>query len=94
MRGPKQEGAYPDRDIDCQEDLAEAFDDRFDRGILIGQHPRGAGMRGRLKEPQDNWNDIIADAVAAGWSEQESRTALLIVIDGMREGEAGTNPQE
>lgn len=94
MRGPKREGAYPDRDIDCQEELAEAFNERFDRGVLSGHHPRGTGMRGKLKEPQDNWNDIIADAVAIGWTEQEARKALHIVLDGMREGEAGTNPQE
>lgn len=98
MRGPKNAGRYPDRDLDCQEDMADGFTERFDREVVFesaGQGGRISGIREHLRSTQQaEWNDIIADAVNAGWSEQEAQAALTVVVDGMARGEAGTEPDE
>lgn len=98
MRGPKQTGSYPDRELDCQEDMADGFTDRFDREVVFGsarEDGRLSGIREHLRSTQPvEWNDVIADAVNAGWSEQEAQAALAFVLDGMAEGEAGTDPNE
>ncbi|MEN5275739.1 hypothetical protein ABE527_02200 [Brucella sp. TWI432] len=94
MRGPKQAGDYSDRDIDCQQDMAEGFTDRFDRELLSGNGRPTAIREGLRATQQVEWNDVVTDAVNAGWSEQEAQTALSIVVDGILRGEAGTDPDE
>lgn len=36
MNGPKREGAYPDRDIDCQEQIAPRLIDILDQAEASG----------------------------------------------------------
>lgn len=93
MLGPKRTGDYPDRDIDCQEAVAQGIADLIEQAALSGTSEAdaaaaiaGTGVPGI--------RDLIDDALAAGWSAEETATAIKYVSAGMYRGYSGTEEDE
>lgn len=93
MLGPKQAGFYPERDVDCQEAVAQGIADLIEQAILSGssEADAAAALGGKSTPGVPN---LIADAKAAGWHEIETANAIKIVATGMANGYAGFDPEE
>lgn len=93
MLGPKQSGDYPDRDIDCQEAVAQGIADLIEQAVLSGssEADAAAALAGKSTPGVPH---LIADAKAAGWHEMETANAIKVVAAGMAIGYAGTDPEE
>lgn len=93
MLGPKQSGDYPDRDIDCQEAVAQGIADLIEQATLSGtsEADAAAALAGKSTP---GIPDLIADAKAAGWHEMETANAIKVVAAGMAMGYTGTDPNE
>ncbi|MDB5522363.1 MAG: hypothetical protein JWM58_126 [Rhizobium sp.] len=64
IRAPRQEGEYPDRDLDCQEAIEKAF---------LAQTAIAGAAFIDLKRVR---SAITADAVSAGWSDVDVESAV------------------
>lgn len=93
MLGPKQAGFYPDRDVDCQEAVAQGIADLIEQAVLSGtsEADAAAALAGKSTPGVP---DLIADAKAAGWREIETANAIKTVAAGLAMGYAGTDPEE
>ncbi|KAA9369575.1 hypothetical protein [Ochrobactrum quorumnocens] len=93
MLGPKQSGFYPDRDVDCQEAVAQGITDLIEQATLSGtsEADAAAALAGKSTP---GITDLIAEAKAAGWHEMETANAIKVVAAGMANGYAGTEPEE
>lgn len=93
MLGPKQSGDYPDRDIDCQEAVAQGIADLIEQAVLSGtsEADAAAALAGKSTP---GIPELIEEAKAAGWHEMETANAIKIVAAGMHEGVTGTDPNE
>jgi len=93
MFGPKQEGDYPDRDLDCQEAVSQGIADLVEQGVVSGgtEAEVTAALAGAKVL---GIRELIHDAVEAGWSEEEAATAIRIVAEGMHRGATGTEIDE
>ena len=93
MLGPKQSSFYPDRDVDCQEAVAQGIADLIEQANLSGtsEADAAAALAGKSTP---GIPDLIADAKSAGWHEMETANAVKAVADGMVNGYAGTDPDE
>lgn len=63
-------GFYPDRDIDCQEDVAQGIADLIEQATLSGSLEQNAAAA-IADAGVPGTRDLIADAKAAGWHEAE-----------------------
>ncbi|WP_435656927.1 hypothetical protein [Brucella pituitosa] len=93
MLGPKQQGDYPDRDIDCQAAVAQGVADLIEQATLSGSSEQDAAAA-IADTAVPGVRDLIDDAVAAGWSAEETANAIKIVSAGMYRGFTGTEPDE
>ena len=93
MLGPKQPGDYPDRDIDCQEAVAQGIADLIEQATLSGSSEQDAAAA-IADTGVPGIRDLIDDAVAAGWSAEETANAIKIVSAGMYRGFTGTEQDE
>jgi len=93
MLGPRKEGDYPDRDIDCQEAVSHGISDLIERATLSGgsEAETAAALSGT---DIPGIRDLINDAVEAGWSADEAARAVAEVAKGLKVGYAGTDPNE
>ncbi len=93
MLGPKQAGFYPDRDVDCQEAVAQGIAELIEQAVLSGssEEDAAAALSGKSTSGVP---DLIADAKAAGWHEMETANAIKVVAAGLALGYAGTDPEE
>ena len=93
MLGPKQSGFYPDRDVDCQEAVAQGIVDLIEQAVLSGtsEADAAAALAGKSTPGVP---DLIADAKAAGWHEMEAANAIKTVAAGLADGYAGIDPEE
>ncbi|MDH7787625.1 hypothetical protein QBD01_003652 [Ochrobactrum sp. 19YEA23] len=93
MFGPKQPGDYPDREIDCQEAVSQGIAELVERAVVSGA--RDAEVTAAIARTKViGVPELIQDAVAAGWSEEEAATAIRIVAENMHRGVTGTDPAE
>ncbi|KAB2655086.1 hypothetical protein F9K94_21250 [Brucella tritici] len=93
MLGPRKEGDYPDRDIDCQEAVSLGISDLIEQATLSGgSEAEAAAALSGTDIP--GIRDLINDAVEAGWSADEAARAVAEVAKGMQVGYAGTDPNE
>ena len=93
MQGPKQPGDYPDRDVDCQEAVAQGIADLIEQAALSGSSEQDAAAA-IADTAVPGIRDLIDDAVAAGWQEAETANAIKIVSAGMYRGLTGTEVDE
>lgn len=93
MNGPKREGQYPDRDIECQEAVAQGIADLIEQATLSGTSEADAAAAISDTAIPDI-RDLIDDAVAAGWSPEEAASAIKVVSSGMYLGYTGKDPDE
>lgn len=93
MLGPRKEGDYPDRDIDCQEAVSLGISDLIEQATLSGGSEAEAAAALTGKEVPGIRN-LIDDAVEAGWSADDAARAVAEVAKGMQIGYAGTDPNE
>ena len=93
MLGPKQPGDYPDRDIDCQEAVAQGIAELIEQATLSGSSEQDAAAA-IADTAVPGIRDLIDDAVAAGWTAEETANAIKIVSAGMYRGFTGTEPDE
>lgn len=93
MQGPRREGDYPDRDIDCQEAMSQGIADLIEQAALSGASEADAAAA--ISDTAiPGIRDLIDDAVASGWSPEEAASAIKIVSAGMYHGFTGTDPDE
>jgi hypothetical protein len=71
MQGPKREGYYQGRILDCRDDLSARVLRHLD------------GSRGGSDDDSHILRDVMPDAKAAGWGEQEV-LACVKLITGVR----------
>ncbi len=93
MNGPRKPGDYPDRDIDCQEAVAQGIADLIEQATLSGSSEQDAAAA-IADTAVPGIRDLIDDAVASGWSAEETANAIKIVSAGMYRGFTGTEPDE
>lgn len=93
MNGPKKEGNYIDRDIDCQEALAQGVADLIDKDTDAGRSEAEAASE-IVSGSNPGINDLIDSAVRAGWNRDEAAASLVIVAAGMYRGYTGQEPDE
>ncbi|MBA8862721.1 hypothetical protein FHW19_004472 [Ochrobactrum anthropi] len=93
MQGPKQKGNYPDRDIDCQEAVAQGISDLIEQAVLSGSSETDAAAA-IADTGIPGIRELIDDAVAAGWSAEETASAIKTVSAGMYRGFSGTEIDE
>jgi hypothetical protein len=93
MLKPKQAGSYPDRDLDCQEAVAQGIADLIEQATLSGTSEADAAAA-IADTGVPGIRDLIDDAVVAGWSAEETATAIKVVSAGMYRGYTGTEPDE
>ncbi len=93
MIKPKEKGDYPDRDVDCQEAIAQGIQDLVDQAVVSGA-TEAEITKDLTKSRAIGIQQLIQDAVAAGWSEEEAATAIKIVSENMHRGYTGTDPNE
>lgn len=93
MFGPRQEGEYPDRDLDCQEAVSQGIADLIEQATLSGdsEDEAAAALSGK---DIPGVRDLIDEALSAGWSAEEAARAVVEVAKGMQVGYAGTDPNE
>lgn len=93
MFGPRQEGEYPGRNLDCQEAVSQGIADLIAQATLSGgSEAEAASALSRTDIP--GIRDLINDAVEAGWSVDEAARAVAEVAKGMQVGYAGIDPNE
>ncbi|MBO1040385.1 hypothetical protein [Brucella pituitosa] len=93
MQGPKREGQYADRDIECQEAVAQGIADLIEQAPLSGTSEADAAAA--ISDTAiPGFRDLIDDAVAAGWSAEETANAIKVVAAGMYLGYTGKEPDE
>ncbi|GLU29439.1 hypothetical protein [Brucella sp. NBRC 12950] len=93
MQGPKREGLYPDREIDCQEAMSQGIADLIEQATLSGTSEADAAAA--ISDTAiPGIRDLIDDAVAAGWAPEEAASAVKVVAAGMYRGFTGTEPDE
>lgn len=93
MKRPKKPGDYPDRDIDCQEAVAQGIADIIEQATFSGTSEADAA-EALAGKSTPGIPELIADAKAAGWHEMEVANAIKVVAAGMAMGFAGTDPEE
>jgi len=93
MLSPKQNGPYPDREIDCQEAVSEGVAELLEQATLEGRSEKEADavIDGTSLPGASN---LIEEAVEAGWSADEAADAITIVSEKIRKGETGEDPIE
>lgn len=93
MQGPRREGDYPDRGIDCQEAMSQGIADLIEQATLSGTSEADAAAA--ISDTAiPGIRDLIDDAVAAGWTPEEAASAIKVVAAGMYRGFTGTEPDE
>lgn len=93
MLGPRQNGDYPDRYIDCQEAVSQGITDLIEQATLSGgSEAEAAAALSGTDIP--GIRDLINDAVDAGWAADEAARAVAEVAKGMQIGYEGTDPNE
>ncbi|MCR8493666.1 hypothetical protein [Brucella anthropi] len=90
MREPKREGAYPDRDIDCQEAVSQEVADLIEQASLSGTSEADAA-EAIADTGVPGVQSILHEAVKAGWSVEETENAIKEVAAGMYRGLTGTD---
>ncbi|WP_408913789.1 hypothetical protein [Brucella pseudogrignonensis] len=93
MQSPKQEGLYPDRELDCQEAMSHGIADLIEQATVSGTSEADAAAA-IADTAIPGIRDLIDDAVASGWSPEEAASAIKIVSAGMYRGFTGTEPDE
>lgn len=98
MQGPKRQGHYPDREIDCQEAVAEGIANLVDDAMVTGSASSEAdvlvGFAKISTAPSAGMRTLLQEAVDAGWTINEAAEAIAITAAGMRTGYLGTDPDE
>lgn len=98
MQGPKRPGAYPDRELDCQEAVAEGIVNLVDEAVVSGSADNEAdvlaGFAKLAQAPTAGMRDLLQEAVEAGWSMEEASKAVMVTAAAMRTGALGTDPDE
>ncbi|MCR5943932.1 hypothetical protein FG152_24475 [Ochrobactrum sp. XJ1] len=88
MRRPKHEGAYPDRDIDCQEAVSQEVADLIEQASLSGASEADAASA-IADTGIPGVQSILHEAAKAGWSVDETENAIKLVAAGMYRGITG-----
>lgn len=93
MQSPRQKGIDPDRDVDCQDAISQSMADMIEQATLLGtSEAHAAAAISDTAIP--GISDLIDDAVAAGWSAEETASAIKVVSAGMYLGHSGKEPEE
>jgi len=88
MLSPKQEGPYPDRDIDCQDAVSQSIADLIEQATFSGASK--ADATAAISDTAiPGIRDLIEDAVAAGWSAEETASAIKVVSASMYPSHTG-----
>jgi hypothetical protein len=93
MNGPKKEGNYVDRDIDCQEALAQGVADLIDKDIDAGRSEAAAASE-IVSGSNPGIDELIKSAIRAGWNRDEAAASIVLVAAGMHRGYTGQEPDE
>lgn len=93
MRGPKHAGSYPDRNIDCQEAVAEGIADLVENAS-VNSMSEADFTKKLASAPSAGTQTLIEEAIAAGWPKEETVEAIKTVATGMNIGYTGTDLNE
>lgn len=92
MRGPRHKGEYPDRAIDCQEDVSQGIMDLIEQSGASGTEADVA--KAIAKAPSAGNQALIEEAISVGWTAEETIDAIKVVATGLNVGYTGTDINE